>query len=238
MKKYIIFGLLILILILTSCSNPVSDVETVTEKTQTNTNQGETNTDLTINEIKYIYNRISVFENVLPKYDNDDFKKISVKTNGADWTVDNIDYKSISVIAAEANSAYWKVDLSKFSPLGVCDDILLFSAKEKSSDSVIVALYGNNMYFLVCDDVLYPDQYSIYDFEIEILEDQNQPKPTEDELLKLWKDHLAGEHNINMVIMEDAPSHIRFRLKNHPELIYNFPYILYYTYYCSPLPFK
>lgn len=224
MKKIVPIFALVILLFLTACSpsanNPIEQ---------------PSNDILESEKIIFTsYNQISAFEGELNGAKDCKTGKIDISIEKDVWKINEKKYISyLTVETCVKNFARWKMDFSKMIPCCKNDDFVIYSNDGKSDNNVLLVEYSNALFMLVHGDVLNPFNYKIEEFVVEWYE-SDYDLITNVEVEEIWQSHLDNKNDINAVASEERFPILRLRLKEHPELIYTFPFTKINDEICSP----
>lgn len=214
MKKIRILFAVLLLLSLSACTPKVDET---TKQPNNNTLESE-------KIISTSFNQISVFEGELNGAKDCKIEKIDVSIEKDIWKINGKKYISYHTVETDIkNSARWKMDFSKMIPCCKNQDFIIYSNDGKSDNDVLLVEYSNAFFMLVYGDVLNPFNYNTEDFVVEWYE-SDYDLITNIDVKEIWQSHLDNENDINAVASEGKFPIIRLRLKEHPELIYTFPF--------------
>ncbi len=221
MKKTIALFLLVVLLLLSACTPNIND--------ESNTDKGtEQNNEFALESEKILstsYNQLSIFEKELKEADNLKSEQLDISIKKDVWEINGKDYKSYPTVeTGYRNYARWKMDFSYMLPCCKSSDFVIYSNNGKSDNDVLLVEYSNVFFMLVHGDVLNPYNYTTEDFVVEWHKNDSDLIANID-LELVWQSHLSNENDINAVLSEDPFPHIRFRVKEHPELVYAFSFI-------------
>lgn len=220
MKKSISLFLLVVLLLLSACA-PNADGE------QNVSNDMEQSHNFILEPEKIIsisYNQISIFEGDLKDTENCKYEKIDISIKKDVWKINGKEYISYQTVETIfKNNSRWKMDFSYMLPCCKSSDFVIYSNNGKSDNDVLLVEYSNVFFMLVHGDVLNPFNYTIQDFAVEWYKDDSA-LISNTNLESLWQSHLYNEKDINAVASDEAFPSIRFRVKEHPELVYTFPF--------------
>lgn len=228
MKKITSIFAVIFLLLLNACTPKVNNA-----KEQPN--------NITMESEKIIstaYNQISNFEEYLKNIEDFKSEKINISIKKDVWKINGKEYISYPTIeTCVKNVSRWKMDLSYMLPCCKNSDFVIYSNNGRCDNDVLLVEYSNALFMLVHEDALNPFNYTMEDFVVEWFEsDYDSIKNVE--LEKLWQSHLDNKNDINAVVSEEPFLSIRLRLKEHPELIYTFPFMEINGEICSPPVFE
>ena len=180
------------------------------------------------------FNQISIFEGRLKNTEDCKFEKIDILIEKDVWKINGKKYISYQTVETSVkNFARWKMDFSKMIPCCKNDDFVIYSNDGKSDNNVLLVEYSNAFFMLIHGDVLEPFNYNTEEFVIEWYE-SDYDLITNVEVEEIWQSHLDNKNDINAVASEERFPIIRLRLKEHPELIYTFPFTKINDEICSP----
>ncbi len=221
MKKTIALFLLVVLLLLSACTPNIydeSNTDNDTEQFQNSILESEKIFSTT-------YNQLSIFEKELKEADNLKSEQLDIFIKKDVWEINGKDYKSYPTVeTGYKNCARWKMDFSYMLPCCKSSDFVIYSNNGKSDNDVLLVEYSNVFFMLVHGDVLNPFNYTTEDFDVEWYKSDSDSIQNI-ELESLWQSHLSNENDINAVLSEDPFPHVRFRVKEHPELVYGFSFI-------------
>ena len=224
MKKIVPIFALVILLFLTACSPSAN-------------NQTEQPSNDILESEKIIftsYNQISAFEGELNATKDCKTGKIDISIKKDAWKINGKEYVSYQTVETSIkNFARWKMDFSKMIPCCKNQDFIIYSNDGKSDNDVLLVKYSNVFFVLVHKDILNPFNYKTEDFVIEWYE-SDYDLITNVEIEEIWQSHLDNKNDINAVASEERFPIIRLRLKEHPELIYTFPFTKINDEICSP----
>lgn len=184
------------------------------------------------------FNQISVFEGELNSAKDCKTAKIDISIEKDIWKIDEKEYISYQTVETGIkNFSRWKMDFSKMIPCCKSKDFVIYSNDGKSDNNVLLVEYSNVFFMLVHGDILNPFNYKTEDFIAEWYE-SDYDLIANIELEEIWQFHLNNKNNINAVASEEGYASVRLRLKEHPELIYTFPFIEINNKICSPPVFE
>lgn len=234
MKKIISLFLLVVLLLLSACA-PNADGE------QNVGNDMEQSHNFILEPEKIIstsYNQISIFEGELKDTEDCKYEKIDISIKKDVWKINGKEYISYQTVETIfKNYSRWKMDFSYMLPCCKSSDFVIYSNNGKSDNDVLLVEYSNVFFMLVHGDVLNPFNYTIQDFAVEWYKDDSALIPNTN-LESLWQSHLYNEKDINAVASDEAFPSIRFRVKDHPELVYTFPFMEINGEFCTPPVFR
>ncbi len=223
MKKIITVFLLVFLLILSGCGQNIDDRQNVDDKQNV-----EQSNDFVLEPEKIIsasYYQISIFEKELEKSDNLKSEQIDISIEKDIWEINGKEYVSYPTVKTSfGNYATWKMDFSYMLPCCKSSGFIIYSNDGESDNDVLLVEYSNALFMLVHGDILSPSNYTTEDFVVEWSESTSD-LISNMELESLWQAHLANENDINAVLSEEPFPCVRFRAKEHPELVYEFCFI-------------
>lgn len=228
MKKLTLIFALVALLFLSSCT---SNANIPKEQTKDNVLKPE-------KTISTSFNQISVFEGELNGAKDCKIEKIDVSIEKDIWKINGKKYISYHTVETDIkNSARWKMDFSKMIPCCKNQDFIIYSNDGKSDNDVLLVEYSNVFFMLVHKDILNPFNYKTEDFVIEWYK-SDYDLITNIDVEEVWQSHLDNKNDINAVASEERYPIIRLRLKEHPELVYTFPFVEINDEFCSPPVFE
>lgn len=234
MKKIISLFLLVVLLLLSACAPNADDEQNVG-------NDMEQSHNFILEPEKIIstsYNQISIFEGELKDTENCKYEKIDISIKKDVWKINGKEYISYQTVETIfKNYSRWKMDFSYMLPCCKSSDFVIYSNNGKSDNDVLLVEYSNVFFMLVHGDVLNPFNYTIQDFAVEWYKGDSALIPNIN-LESLWQSHLYNEKDINAVASDEAFPSIRFRVKEHPELVYTFPFTEINGEFCTPPEFR
>ncbi len=235
MKKIISVFLLVTLLIFSGCvqddgkKQNIDDKQNIEQNTDDRQNVEQSNNFVLEPEkiISSSYYQISVFEGKLKEAENLKSEQINISIENDVWKINGKEYVSYPTVETSfGNYATWKMDFSYMMPCCRSSDFVIYSNNGKSDNDVLLVEYSNALFMLVHGDILNPYNYTTEDFVVEWFESDSDLISNID-LESLWQAHLSSdnENNINYVLSEDPFPGVRFRVKEHPELVYAFSFI-------------
>ncbi len=233
MKKIIAMFLSISLLLLSGCGQNVDDNQNADDKQKVEQNieekqDVEQSNNFVLEPEKIIsasYYQISIFEKELKKSDNSKSEQIDISIKKDVWKINGKEYVSYPTIKTKfGNYATWKMDFSYMLPCCKSSDFIIYSNDGKSDNDVLLVEYSNALFMLAHGDILNPYSYTTEDFVVEWSKSASD-LISNMELESLWQAHLTNENDINAVLSEDPFPCVRFRVKEHPELVYEFCFI-------------
>ena len=228
MKKLTLVFAMVLLLLLSACTPSVNNPN------ETSDGNAETSKKW----ISTAYNQISIFEGTLKDTEDCKSEQIDVFIEKDIWTINGKEYISCQTVETSIkNFSRWKMDFSKMIPCCKSKDFVIYSNDGKSDNNVLLVEYSNVFFMLVHGDILNPFNYKTEDFVAEWYE-SDYDLIANIELEEIWQFHLNNKNNINAVASEEGYASVRLRLKEHPELIYTFPFIEINNKICSPPVFE
>lgn len=234
MKKIISLFLLVVLLLLSACAPNADDEQNVG-------NDMEQSHNFILEPEKIIstyYNQISIFEGELKDTEDCKYEKIDILIKKDVWKINGKEYISYQTVETIfKNYSRWKMDFSYMLPCCKSSDFVIYSNNGKSDNDVLLVEYSNVFFMLVHGDVLNPFNYTIQDFVVEWYKGDSALIPNTN-LESLWQSHLYNGNDINAVASDEAFPFIRFRVKEHPELVYTFPFAKINGEFCTPPVFR
>ena len=183
----------------------------------------------------YTMSQKSIYENELVKYEKTSLDSINIIIGDNFYNIDGAKYY-VQKDEYEPMISYscWRVDLSKFSPIGISEDghITVFAQNNSTKEVLVLEQDGELDLLAISDEILNPLNYTLNDFSY----DCSHMGIDEELLSGLWDEHMKTNEDNHIAVLDGEVSTVRMVLSSNPALIYELYYIDCETNYYVSIP--